>query len=179
MGLSFTTAAGSRQRSHSQVRVPRDSWSHFTVSDSRRPQAGWPGPRIYIRQEQDGPVISPGTGFPFRRFLRFAGLRWRYSTPPPHWIYHNHSRLRTPELCSLRADQVESIISNRSSIIAFVFVAAETSCHVLFYQPVRNSGWLLLLLNCNVLACFLCLNLAIDNFFQLSCHNINHNIVIL
>jgi hypothetical protein len=29
MGLSFTIAAGPRQRSHSQVRVPRDSWLHL------------------------------------------------------------------------------------------------------------------------------------------------------
>jgi hypothetical protein len=34
-------------------------------------------------QEQGGPVIPPGTGFPFRRLLRLAGLRWRYSNPPP------------------------------------------------------------------------------------------------
>jgi hypothetical protein len=32
MGLSFTVAAGPRQRTHSQVRVTRDSWPHFTVS---------------------------------------------------------------------------------------------------------------------------------------------------
>jgi hypothetical protein len=37
-------------------------------------------------QEQDGPVIPPGTGFPFRRLLRLAGLRWSYSTAPPHGI---------------------------------------------------------------------------------------------
>jgi hypothetical protein len=36
-GLSFTTAAGPRQCSHSRVRVPLDSRPHFTVSDSRRP----------------------------------------------------------------------------------------------------------------------------------------------
>jgi hypothetical protein len=29
MGLSFTIAAGPRQRSHSQVRVPWDSWPYF------------------------------------------------------------------------------------------------------------------------------------------------------
>jgi hypothetical protein len=40
-------------------------------------------PRIYIPNEKGGPVISPGTGFPFRRLLRLAGLRWRYSNPPP------------------------------------------------------------------------------------------------
>jgi hypothetical protein len=28
--------------------------------------------------------MPPGTGFPFRRFLRLAELRWRYSNPPPH-----------------------------------------------------------------------------------------------
>jgi hypothetical protein len=30
------------------------------------------------------PFIPLGTGFPFRRLLRLAGLRWRYSNPPPH-----------------------------------------------------------------------------------------------
>jgi hypothetical protein len=64
-----------RQRSHSQVWVPWDSWSHFTVSDSRFPQPGGPGPRIYIPQEQGDAVIPPGTGFPFHRFLRLARLR--------------------------------------------------------------------------------------------------------
>jgi hypothetical protein len=48
MGLSYTIPAGPRQRSHSQVRVPRDSWPYFTVSDSRLPQAAEPGPCIFI-----------------------------------------------------------------------------------------------------------------------------------
>jgi hypothetical protein len=46
----------------------------------RLPQPGGPGPRIFIPQEQGGPVIPPGTEFPFRRFLRLAGRRWRYSS---------------------------------------------------------------------------------------------------
>jgi hypothetical protein len=58
-GLSFIIAAGPRQRSHSRVRVPRDSWPHFTVSHSRLPQSGGPVPRIYIPQEEGGPVIPP------------------------------------------------------------------------------------------------------------------------
>jgi hypothetical protein len=49
-GLSFTLAAGPRQRSHSRVWVPRDSWLYFTVSDSRLPQPGGPGPCIYVPQ---------------------------------------------------------------------------------------------------------------------------------
>jgi hypothetical protein len=39
------------------------------------PQLGGPRPRIFIPQEQGGPVIPPGTGFPFRRLLRLAELR--------------------------------------------------------------------------------------------------------
>jgi hypothetical protein len=50
------------------------------------PQSGRPGPCIYIPQEQAGPVISPGTGFPFHCLLLFVGLRWRYSNSPPRWI---------------------------------------------------------------------------------------------
>jgi hypothetical protein len=45
-----------------------------------------PGPRIYIPQEQGGPDIPPGTGFPFRCLLRLVRLRWRYSNPPPQGI---------------------------------------------------------------------------------------------
>jgi hypothetical protein len=65
-GLSFTIAVGPRQRSHWRVRVPRDSWPYFTVSDSRLPLPGGPGPRIYMPQEKGDPVIPPGTGFHFR-----------------------------------------------------------------------------------------------------------------
>jgi hypothetical protein len=66
MGPSFTVAAGPRQRSHSQARVPWDSWPHFTVSDSRLPKPRGSG-HIDIPQEQGSPVIPPGTWFPFRR----------------------------------------------------------------------------------------------------------------
>jgi hypothetical protein len=54
MGLSFAIAAGPRHRSHPQVRVPRDSWPHFTVSDSRLPNLEARFPYLY----------SPRTGWP-------------------------------------------------------------------------------------------------------------------
>jgi hypothetical protein len=73
-GLSFIIAAGLRQRSNFRVRVPRDSWPNFTVSDSKLPQHWRPGHRIFIPQEQGGPVIPPGTGFHFRRLLWLTGL---------------------------------------------------------------------------------------------------------
>jgi hypothetical protein len=55
-GLSFAVTAGPRQRNHSRVRVPRDSWPYFTVSDSRLPPSLYP----------------PGTGWP--------------SYTPRHWV---------------------------------------------------------------------------------------------
>jgi hypothetical protein len=90
-GLSFIIAAGPRQRSHFWVRVPQNSWPYFTVSDSRLPQPGGPGPRIYN---------PPGTGLLFRRLLRLAGLRWGYSNPPPHGLrmYAAESTLWDPQI---------------------------------------------------------------------------------
>jgi hypothetical protein len=57
-GLSLTTAAGSHQRSHSRVRVPRDSRPYFIVLDSRLLPPGGPGTRIYIAQEQGGYAVA-------------------------------------------------------------------------------------------------------------------------
>jgi hypothetical protein len=115
MGLSFTIAAGPSQRSHSLVRVPWDSLPYFTVSDSRLPHTGGPGPRICIPHEQRGPVIPPGTGFPFPCHLRLTGLRWRYSSPPPHGVLLLSFRYSTY--------RIENSASN-SSFVACVFVAA-------------------------------------------------------
>jgi hypothetical protein len=51
----------------------RGTQDHILLSQFLRlPQPGGPGPCIYIPQEQGGPVIPPGTGFPFRRLLRLA-----------------------------------------------------------------------------------------------------------
>jgi hypothetical protein len=78
MGLSFTVHAGPRQWSHSRIPVSRDWWPYFTVSYSRLPQRGGSGHRIYIPQQQGGPVIPPRHWVPFSLP--------RYSNPPPHGI---------------------------------------------------------------------------------------------
>jgi hypothetical protein len=54
-------------------------WDHIWLSHTTLPQLGGPDSCIYTPQEQGGPVIPPGTGFPFCRLLRLARLRWRYS----------------------------------------------------------------------------------------------------
>jgi hypothetical protein len=64
--------------------------NHIILSHLRLPQPRRPGSHIYIPQEHGGPVMPPGTGVPFTSslttcLLRLAGLRWRYSKPPPNW----------------------------------------------------------------------------------------------
>jgi hypothetical protein len=43
----------------------RRTHDHILLSHLRLPQLGRPAPRIYIPQEQGGPVIPPDNGFPF------------------------------------------------------------------------------------------------------------------
>jgi hypothetical protein len=88
MGLPFTIAAGPRQCSHSRIEIQRDSWPHFTVSGSTLPQSGGPGPCIYIPQEQGGPVILAGTGFPFHRLkVKVKVMLWPTISGPVSITY--------------------------------------------------------------------------------------------
>jgi hypothetical protein len=43
-------------------------------------------PLFISPQEQGVPVVPPDSGFLFLPLLLLAGLRWRYSTPPPQRI---------------------------------------------------------------------------------------------
>jgi hypothetical protein len=53
----------------------RRTHNHTLLSHLRLHQHGAPGSRIYISQEQGGPVTPPGNGFHFRGLLRLAGLQ--------------------------------------------------------------------------------------------------------
>jgi hypothetical protein len=117
---SFTIAAGLHQRSHSRIQVSRISRPYFSVSDSRLLHPGRPSHCIYIPQEQGGPVIPPGTGFPFRRLLQLLGLQWRYSNPPPHGVFMS---LNTSTRYIAQARTAREI----SFIIACSLVAGETA----------------------------------------------------
>jgi hypothetical protein len=65
-GLSFTTAAGPRQCSHSQVRVPRNSWPYFTASDSRlSPTWGARSPYLIPPPRTAWPSYTPRHWVPF------------------------------------------------------------------------------------------------------------------
>jgi hypothetical protein len=152
MVLSFIIASGPRQLSHSQVWVPRNSWPHFTFSDSRLHQPGGPGSRINISQEQGC------TGFPFRRLLRLAGLRWRYSTPPAHGFLHL-SCLRS-SLFSLGAVFTENSFSKNTLLLrVYRFLLTDG----FFYCCAFASAGICLPSRCLVMNYF---------GFQVSCRNI-------
>jgi hypothetical protein len=67
------------------------------------------------------------------------------------------------ELYSLCADRVENTVSS-SSLLHNDTATAET----LFTRPLHSNGFLYR----SVMACLLCCNLATDNSFCLTCHNI-------
>jgi hypothetical protein len=87
------------------------------------PTWGARSPYLYP-PEQGSPFIPPGTGFPFRRLLLLAGLRWRYSTPPQHGSIIS-SGLGSL-LYSLGRIQQETPFPNNPFIVACVFAAAGT-----------------------------------------------------
>jgi hypothetical protein len=96
MRLSFTIATGTRQRSHSQARVPQDSWSHFTVSGSRFPQSAGSGSRIYSPRNRVAQLYTQGLGFLFVASYDSKG----YDQPP------NCSSIVASRSC--RKDRVEN-----------------------------------------------------------------------
>jgi hypothetical protein len=70
----------SLQCNHSVVRSHRTR-NQTLLSHLRLHQRGGPGSRICIPRNR----VALGTGFPLPHLLRLAGLRWRYSNPPPTW----------------------------------------------------------------------------------------------
>jgi hypothetical protein len=111
-GLPFAIATGPRQRSHFRVRVPWDSRPYFLLSQIR--------------------------DFPFRRLLRLARSRWRYSTPPPYelplpnikFIKIYRPWFGSPQLCnsalseSSSTPQPLSHATARNNSDAFTFISS-------------------------------------------------------
>jgi hypothetical protein len=104
------------------VRVPRDSWPYFTVSDSRLPQPGGSGPRVYIPQEQGGPVISAGTGFRFRRLLRLGRATVEVFEPAStrawNWISQGQSYFTTGGLPPISSSWCQAPWDSRPEIFS-------------------------------------------------------------
>jgi hypothetical protein len=58
---------------------------------------------------RDHILLSQIRDFPFRRLLRLAGSRWRYSTPPPHgWVSQSESESH----CDWRSVNLSVLVSS-------------------------------------------------------------------
>jgi hypothetical protein len=153
--FSFIKGEGGPQIKHW---VPWDLWPHLTVSDLRLSQLGGPGPHICIPQEQGGPLIPSGTGFPFCRLLLLAGLRWRYLTPPPfntHKSFASYSYIDGSWSLFYRPSmyRTENTTSNSYSFACISVVAITwwlpSYCLVtgMFAEPFHSNGCLCCLPN--------------------------------
>jgi hypothetical protein len=59
-------------------------WSLWRENGSVVYNCWWRSPAQQYRWTRDHILLSQIWDYPFRRLLQLAGLRWRYSTPPPH-----------------------------------------------------------------------------------------------
>jgi hypothetical protein len=119
--LSFTIAAGPRQRSHSLVRVPWDERPYFTVSDSRLPFSSATTRRVTVE------VFDPAS-------TRFGLLSCFRSTHVVHtWVYRSVTAFcwRVP-----RRRDFHSLRRSDSCAIGLTY-------RRLFTLSLLSSGWFL------------------------------------
>jgi hypothetical protein len=81
--LPLTIAAGPRQRSHSWMRVPRNSSPYFTVSDSRFPKSGGPRPLFKSPRNRVAQLYSQALGSLPVASYDSQGYGGGYQNPPP------------------------------------------------------------------------------------------------
>jgi hypothetical protein len=105
------------------------------------------------RRTRDHILVSPVRNFPFRRLLRLAGLRWRYSTPPPRGSIRRVSYIafRYPLLitrlighCLLIPLTWKLLVDMGMSLL--IFVAAETGAN----EPFPTNGYTRYIINVTV-----------------------------
>jgi hypothetical protein len=109
---------------------------------------------------RDHILLSHIRDFAFRRLLLLAGLRWRYSTPPPHggstqydWIsdwtnfmrteYRSPNRTAPLSVCFIPCHENVCQSPGNALIYASVFFAAETClpnrCPAMFYSALPRN----------------------------------------
>jgi hypothetical protein len=108
------------------------------------------GPR-QRSHSRDHILLSQIRDFSFRRLLRLEGLRWRYSTPPPHGKIN--SSQRNSSLLPFCKDRTGNTVSNNPNCFVFTDPLLREElfyCRVrircpgnVFTDPLPNNGRLL------------------------------------
>jgi hypothetical protein len=83
----------------------------------------------------------PGTGFPFRRLLRYAGQRWRYSNPPSHGcrIWTSSGKNLSHTFFGYVTDQIENEVSNRQDAKTLQLSSYIVACIRQAHKTARRS----------------------------------------
>jgi hypothetical protein len=131
MGLSFTIAAGPRHRSP-QVRVPQDSWPHFTVSDSRLPQ---PGGRVTLRLTVSQWVclcVEPHLGLMTRFFMY---LLWKLQS-----CQYGAPSLTRGRVCRFNLEGQVPVFMSPKNRVVWLYPQALASLFVASYDSQSYGG---------------------------------------
>jgi hypothetical protein len=81
-------------------------------------------------------LLSQIRDFPFYRLLRLAGLRWRYSTPPPHGI---DLVWQTPHVLLPSTDAYRTPNSRVQFLVSVVTVRLCTRCLGNVHEPLPSK----------------------------------------
>jgi hypothetical protein len=89
-------------------------------------------------ETRDYILLSQTRDFPFRRLLRLAGSRWRYSTPPPHGSELKQPCLSVYNPCERITQKTASLLLRDSLLIRCLAI------DVIFVARVGSAGMCLM-----------------------------------
>jgi hypothetical protein len=134
MGLSFTFAGDLRQRSHSQVRVPRQPPTWRVRSPYLYPPGiGWPSynPRHWVpfsspptTRRATVEVFDPASTMNYCTNCIVSGGSIENTSVTQQWIYANHIENISCDTGSIVAFTAPSHSNGSCPIFAYIFVAA-------------------------------------------------------
>lgn len=140
-GPSLANVAGSRQRSHSRVRVPRPHNRILPSGISESLNLEGQVPVCIYPRKRVAQLYPPDTGFPLRRLLQLAGLRCSCWNLPRRGVPVT-ARSQIPEVPSVWRFISNYIILALAKRYSFVLTACS-------YNPYEISsltrGWICLL----------------------------------
>jgi hypothetical protein len=77
------------------------------------------------RGTRDHILVSQIRDFPFRRLLQLAGLRWRYSTPPPHGMQYFGPSNQLPSIIATLTEY-KSPCERVNCLLSFCWLSRES-----------------------------------------------------
>jgi hypothetical protein len=100
-------------------------------------------------------LLSQIWDFPFRRLLRLAGSRWKYSTPPPHGFNWLLIFVLTYIVAARTTQHRKQLLLASNRVPVSFFMLFMFSCMKLTHQRRQNSMWQFELMPLDCVVCIL------------------------